>query len=159
MEAANPEPKAERLHLEVPAAHSAGRMAREVVGQFGRREGLKGEELSTLEFVASELLSNAVDHGGGGAAMDEEDLDSDVRISIHLTIGPRDWELCVADQGGGTPEAVSHYLLRDGLPDLEDERGRGFFLLREMLKDLTVRTSPDGKGLEFVATRSHRSNG
>ena len=120
-----PQPGAEQLHLEVPAAHSAGRMAREVLGEFGRREGLAGEELSTLEFVASELLTNAVDHGGGGAAMEEEDLAGEVRITIHLRVLETSWELRVADQGGGNPESVAHYLDPTWL--FEVEVGAWFF--------------------------------
>jgi anti-sigma regulatory factor (Ser/Thr protein kinase) len=44
---------------------------------------------------------------------------------------------------------------RDGIPDLEDERGRGFFLLVQMVDTLSVEKSRDGLGLEFEASCSY----
>jgi anti-sigma regulatory factor (Ser/Thr protein kinase) len=47
-------------------------------------------------------------------------------------------------------------LLEPGeLPDLDDDRGRGFFLLAGMLDSLTVARSEDGRGLVFRAVREH----
>lgn len=152
------EPAPHQLRLELPAAHSAGRMARQVVRQFALREGLDEDEVGTLELVTSELLSNAVDHGGGGSAMEESDLTRDVRMTLSLGVDERGWELRVADQGGGDPEEVARYLSPDELPDLEDERGRGFFLLVQMVDELRVRVSPDGKGLEIFAAKRAASS-
>jgi anti-sigma regulatory factor (Ser/Thr protein kinase) len=141
------------LNLDLPAAHSAGRMARQVVGKFALEQGIGEDEVGTLELVASELLSNAVDHGGGGSAMEESDLESDVRMHLRLFVNAAGWELRVADQGGGNPSELAPYLDDRELPDLEDERGRGFFLLVQMLDKLSVVRSPDGKGLEFIARK------
>ncbi|MCA8980159.1 MAG: ATP-binding protein [Planctomycetes bacterium] len=146
-------PGPREIRLDLPAAHSAGRMARQVVARFAEREGLVDDELSTLELVVSELLSNAVDHGGGEAAMEESDLKSDVRMTLSLAFRPDRWELRVCDQGGGDPDAMQPFLERDGLPDLSDDRGRGFFLLLDMLQDLRIVRSPDEKGLEVIAVR------
>jgi anti-sigma regulatory factor (Ser/Thr protein kinase) len=119
------ERESQELRLDLPAAHSAGRMARQVVGQFASEHGVKGDDIGTLELVSSELLSNAVDHGGGGS-----------------------------DQGGGLPSELAPYLDDSELPDLEDERGRGFFLLMQEVDKLSVAPSEDGKGLEFIARKS-----
>lgn len=142
------------LRLDLPAAHSAGRMARQVVGQFASEHGVGEDDIGTLELVASELLSNAVDHGGGGSAMDESDLTSDVRMKLFLRVDASGWELRVADQGGGSPSELAPYLDDSELPDLEDERGRGFFLLIQEVDKLSVVPSEDGKGLEFIARKS-----
>jgi len=152
-------PGPREIRLDLPAAHSAGRMARQVVGRFAAREGLEGDELSTLELVVSELLSNAVDHGGGGAAMEEADLTEDVRMTLWLVLRVDSWELRICDQGGGDPAEMQPFLERDGLPDLEDDRGRGFFLLLDMLDDLRVGVSPDEKGLEVIAVRNVQLGG
>lgn len=141
------------LKLDLPAAHSAGRMARQVVGKFALEHGMLEDEVGTLELVTSELLSNAVDHGGGGSAMEESDIVGDVRMQLHLIAGPGGWELRVADQGGGDPEEMAPFLDSNAIPDLEDERGRGFFLLVQMVDDITVDRSSDGKGLEFTARK------
>ena len=45
--------------------------------------------------------------------------------------------------------------LRAGLPDLEDERGRGFFLLMQMVDELRVDRTADGSGLLFIAVKSY----
>lgn len=140
------------LRLDLPAAHSAGRMSRHLVRQFAEQGGVEGDEVETMLLVASELLSNAVDHGGGNAALEEHELDESVRMTLAIDLVGDTWEMRIADQGGGRPEEVMKYLGQD-LPDLEDERGRGFFLLESMLDSLEVRGSPDGKGLEFVARR------
>lgn len=147
------EPAPHQLRLELPAAHSAGRMARQVVRQFALREGLDEDEVGTLELVASELLSNAVDHGGGRSAMEESDLEADVRMTLSLGVDERGWELRVSDQGGGDPAELERFIAKDELPDLEDERGRGFFLLVQMVDELRVNRSADGKGLEILAAK------
>ena len=40
-----------------------------------------------------------------------------------------------------------------GFPDLDDERGRGFFLLAQMVDEFRVERSEDGLGLAFVARK------
>ncbi|MFT7668898.1 MAG: anti-sigma regulatory factor (Ser/Thr protein kinase) [Planctomycetota bacterium] len=143
----------ESLKLDLPAAHSASRMARQVVGRFALEHGIVEDEIGTLELVTSELLSNAVDHGGGGSAMEEADIIGDVRMQLNLMVDRAGWELKVADQGGGDPAEMAPFLDSNALPDLEDERGRGFFLLVQMVDKLSVGISPDGKGLEFTAQK------
>ena len=150
--------EAERPHelrLDLPAAHSAERMARAVLRQFARREGIPAREIETLEFVASELLANAVDHGGGGRAMEESDLKERVRMTLALSVSEEGWELAVSDQGGGDPSQVRELLGSDAAPALDDERGRGFFLLGQMLHSLRVEKSHDGLGLTFHAVHRY----
>jgi len=149
-------PDPHELRLDLPAAHSASRMARQVVGKFALERGLGEDEIGTLELVTSELLSNAVDHGGGGSAMEEADIQGDVRMQLWLRVVAGSWTLRVSDQGGGDPEEMEPFLDDTVLPDLEDERGRGFFLLVQMVDRLSVARSEDGKGLEFTA---HKANG
>ncbi len=143
------------LRLDLPAAHSAERMARSVLRRFAQSEGVEKREIETLELVASELLSNAVDHGGGKSAMEEADRPGDVRMGVVLTIVPGGWSLEVSDQGGGEPKDVAHLVSKNEMPDLEDERGRGFFLLTGMLESLSVAKSADGLGLVFRAVRGN----
>ena len=144
------------LRVDLPAAHSAGRMARQMLRQFALREGVPEKDVQRLEFVAGELLDNAVDHGGGEAAREESDLRMPVRVSLVLFVGLDRWVVRVGDQGGGSPEVARAWLApREGIPDLEDERGRGFFLLMQMVDTLLVEKSRDGLGLEFEATCSY----
>lgn len=147
------------LDLDLPATHAHGRMARRIARQFAETERLQERECETLEFVVGELLDNAVDHGGGGAARELEDLESDVRMRLIVKVEVTDeesrWSVRVEDQGGGEPALVRAMIEpEDGFPDLEDERGRGFFLLAQMVDALQVVPSGDGKGLALVALRT-----
>jgi len=130
-------------------------MARHLVRQFARSAGITGGELDSLVLVSSELLSNAVDHGGGGAAMVESELARPVRMSLSLTLSSEAWEIKVSDQGGGDPAVLAQILHPNGAPDLEDERGRGFFLISQMVDELRVERSADGQGLALIAHRRH----
>jgi len=135
------------LRLDLPAAHSAARMARHLIRPFARSGGVTGSELDNLLLVAAELMGNAVDHGGGDAAMEESDLASPVRMKLLLTVEEGGWQLEVSDEGGGEPETLHQLIHPEGLPDLEDERGRGFFLIAQMVDQIDVRKSEDGLGL------------
>lgn len=143
------------LRLDLPAAHSAARMARQLVREFALRGGMDPKEVENLLLVADELLSNAVDHGGGGAALEESDLQSQVTMQLVLVLRDGGWVLDVADEGHGDPEELDALLHPAGLPDLEDERGRGFFLISGMCQSLSVRRREDGKGLVVTAVRLH----
>ena len=144
------------LRLDLPAAHSAGRMARQMVRQFALSQGLPGAELDRLEFVAGELLDNAVDHGGGHGAREVSEIAGDVRMSAQLCIHQGSWTFTVGDQGGGDPEELRRLCEPEGgFPDLDDERGRGFFLLAQMVDELTVGTSDDGLGIAVKALRRY----
>jgi anti-sigma regulatory factor (Ser/Thr protein kinase) len=149
----------QELRLDLPAAHAAARMARHLVRQFARAGGLPEGELDQLTLVADELLTNAVDHGGGGAALEEAEHLEPSRMHMLLYVSADAWEMHVADQGGGDPEVVRAMIAPpDGVPDLEDERGRGFFLMAQLVDSLEVRRSEDGLGLEMIARRRAGQN-
>ena len=143
------------MRLDLPAVHSAARMARRLIRPFARSSGVAGRDQDKLLLVAEELLTNAVDHGGGGAAIDEKDLTTQARMSMQVIIGPKTWEVRVADQGGGDPVSVEKLLRKDELPDLEDERGRGFFLMSQLVDSIKVEKSEDGRGPLVSAACRH----
>ncbi len=153
-----PKPQGEeprRVELELPAAHSAVRVARHVVRSFIRLNGMPDREVETLVLVASELLGNAVDHGGGSRAMDEAEVTNGAKMRLRLELTARRWQLEVADQGGGDPNEIRALFQPDGMPDLEDERGRGFYLMAQLVDRMEVQRSTDGRGLEIRATRDY----
>ncbi len=141
------------LTLDLPAAHRGVRVARSVVRHFARMQGMADRDLDALGLVVSELLANAIDHGGGEAAMTEEELQTRARMRMHFELGAQRWILSVTDQGGGDPEMVRRLL--DEAPALEDDRGRGLFLMRKMVDEVAVLPSADGQGLTFRATKRH----
>jgi len=146
------------LELDLPATHAHGRMARRVATHFAEERGLSSQLIETFQLVVGELVDNAIDHGGGDAAHHLSDLASDVRVRMVVRLDAdagdgRAWAVRVDDQGGGDVAAVEGFIRPEsGFPDLEDERGRGLFLLAEMVDHLEVTLSPDGKGLSLEAT-------
>jgi anti-sigma regulatory factor (Ser/Thr protein kinase) len=157
--------QARELRLELPAAHSAVREARQAVRRFASSGGIRGRELETVVLVASELLSNAVDHGGGCSAMEAPEVPETAegtspagcaRMSIRLRLREGGWEMHVSDQGGGDPGVLEGLLRGSGeAPDLADERGRGLFLLTSLVDEVRVQRSADGLGLSLIAVREH----
>jgi anti-sigma regulatory factor (Ser/Thr protein kinase) len=142
-----------------PASHDQGVLCRRLLEGHAREEGIPEGEDVVIGLVTSELLSNAIDHGGGGGARTFQELGSDVRIRSKFTVSAAGWILEVSDRGGGDPEELRAFLDPDGLPDLEDERGRGFFLLASSVESLTVEDNPEGDGLTFKAERRYDSAG
>ena len=142
------------LSLDLPAAHRGVRIARNVVRHFARLQGVVDKDVDALGLVLSELLANAIDHGGGGAALSEEDLVSEVRMRMHLLIESDHWVLSVTDEGGGDADAL-RAALEDATFSLEDDRGRGLFLMREMVDRMEILGSDNGAGLTFRATKKH----
>ncbi len=141
------------LRVDLPAVHSAARMARHLIRLFARSSGITGGELDNLILVSSELLSNAVDHGGGESAVDATEFRA-ARMTLLLHVDGRTWKMEVTDEGGGDPEALEALIHPDGLPDLEHERGRGFFLISQMVDEITVERSESGRGLQLSVTRT-----
>lgn len=145
---------AHEFSVELPAAHAVERHARQLLHDFAQRHGMAEEDLQTMEFIASELFSNAVDHGGGQRAMELSQAPEQVRITLHMTVRDGEWTLRLEDQGGGDPSRVQALIDDESLPGDESERGRGFFLIKSMLERLEVRRSRDGRGLAFVAAKN-----
>ena len=150
MRALNGQPSdPEGLKLDLPATHAAGRMARRVAHEYAATRGLAGEGLDRLVFVVGELLDNAVDHGGGQAALDQSELEGDVRVHLEMKVhGESCWEVHVEDESDLSPEALTKLLGEDAeMPDLEDPRGRGLLLLRGFADSVTASASSRGNGL------------
>jgi anti-sigma regulatory factor (Ser/Thr protein kinase) len=143
----------EVLDMLLPAAHSAVRMARQVARKFAREAGVRGESLETMVLVVSELLANAVDHGGGKAAIEAQDLTVPVTMHLWLEASRAGWTVRVSDQGGADPAELRRHLVINDVPDLDDERGRGFFLMLSMVDDLSIDRSDDGKGIKITASK------
>ena len=143
------------LSLKLSATHESVRVARHMIRHFSRMRGVGDHERDNLVLIASELLANAVDHGAGEVLMeDSQNLDG-VTMSLSLKITPEVWILLVSDQCGGDAQKLQSALDESSLPDLEDDRGRGLFLLRSSVDRLEVSKSEDGKGLTLKAVRTH----
>lgn len=148
----------EELRLELPAVHAAARAMRQIVREFARTGGMAGAELDRLLLIFDELLSNAIDHGGGGAANERSERRSVSKVQISLHIDPCNWILRVGDEGPGDAEALRRRLRSRAEVPAEDERGRGLVLLAELADAVEVRRRRHGPGLVIGARRCWRAD-
>lgn len=146
------------LRLSLPCVHRAVRIGRRVVQSFARTDGWSDVEIEALMLIASELLANAVDHGGGGGAMSEEDLERPARMGLYLTVDDVRWQLEIEDDGGGDVAEAEHLIETCSIGDEDDERGRGLFLVKEMVDELGVRGGQDGLVFFVVKAREAGSS-
>lgn len=143
------------LSLDLPAVHRGVAVARSLARRFARLEGVPERQADTLLLVLSELLANAVDHGGGGAAMSEAQWNGSVRMRALVRLEDDGWSVSVSDQGGGDPRPLRRMLTADEPPGFEDERGRGIYLVRTLTDELSIEVSEDGRGLRIVASKRY----
>ncbi len=146
-------PSSDELRLVLPAAHSVEARLRMELREHALAREVPEDELPFLEFVLSELCSNAIDHGGGDGVRDEADSLAAVRMTVSFRVQGGAWALSVADMGGGDPELVRERLQDEEQPDLDGHRGRGLYLLKGLLDRFHVQKSRDGLGLEFTAVK------
>lgn len=146
---------AEELKLELLCTHAAVRKARSLVRHFGRLHGLPDVEVERLMLVASELLGNAVDHGGGDAALEDAQAKRGAHMQLALVLDAERWTLEVADEGRGDAGQLESMLHPPQAPGIEQERGRGMFLVEQLVDRVDVRRRRDGRGLLVRATRRH----
>lgn len=147
----------DELRLTLPAAHSVEARARESVRGHALRCGMPEEELVFLEFVLSELFSNAVDHGGERVREEADNL-SGAQLHLCFRVVAGEWTLSTSDSGGGDPDLVRQHIESGDEPDVEGFRGRGLFLLAQMLDRFEVERSLDGLGLRFTAAKRWSSS-
>ena len=86
--------------------------------------GLNGEVRENVALVVTELLSNAVEHGGGPVRLTVEARDGDVRVEVH-------------DAVAAPP--------RPHAPDRWEVRGRGLQVVEALSTDWGWTDEPDGK--------------
>jgi serine/threonine-protein kinase RsbW len=111
----------------------------------GRTAGLDDDALYRVGLAVRESVTNAIVHGNGN--------DKDRRVFIEFS--PIDGDrrgiaICVRDQGAGFDLTT----LSDPLTpeNLMKPRGRGIFLIRTLMDEMTLHRGPDG-GMEMVMVK------
>ena len=119
--------------LVVPADATATRSARAVVRDLCATAAVGDETVETAVLLVTELVSNAVEHGGGAAVVDAF-LDHD---RLRVSVGDEDPRL----------PAV-------GPADVEAERGRGLLLVDALSSRWGASPQAPGKTVWFELDRA-----
>ncbi|MDX3385394.1 ATP-binding protein [Streptomyces niveiscabiei] len=119
--------EAHQIHFPVHGTAAAASSARQrlAIGIRDWDASLDQELLETAELVAAELLANAVRHAGHGPISAGARL-NDERLLVEVT-----------DAGSQAPQS--------GLPDAEEEGGRGLFIVAALADRHGIDLLPSGK--------------
>lgn len=92
------------------------------------------EETESIALVTTEILNNSIEHGAQNAT---DEIDVSMRVTAEM------FHFEVTDPGAGGEPFASHALERSKqMPDLEQPRGRGLFLIRNYMDHLEVSYDP-----------------
>ncbi|HLL65377.1 MAG TPA: ATP-binding protein [Micromonosporaceae bacterium] len=114
---------------------------RHAVRAYATGTGLSDMRLYHVVVAVSELMSNAVQHGGGSG-------------TLRMWADDRRLYCEVADQGPGIPGGqINGY----HLPDPTEVRGRGIWLTRQICDRVDVQTGPSGTTVRVSCTLQEES--
>lgn len=108
----------------LPITPGAARLAR-ATAKVACRAWSVSSACEVVTLAVSELVGNAVRHGGSG------------RLTLRLSMTPRRLRLEVVDSGPGTPVVRT--------PPVDAESGRGLWLISELSTRWGVEPEPPGK--------------
>ena len=94
--------------IDLPAAPTSGALARSVLRELCASADLSQDTCDTALLLATELVTNAIEHGGAPAVLDASIQDQAVRVAVDDT-----------SSFAPEPRVASEF----------DERGRGLFLV------------------------------
>jgi len=134
--------------LTFPPRGTVLRQLRAAVRDHASKLGAGQQVADNLALVVDELVNNAIEHG---AAYRRQNLDLAVQFEVdgdRLRIEFYDQEMPAA-----TVAELTKALLdaSNGMPSLDNERGRGLFLLTIYLEDLRAELAENG-GLRLVGS-------
>jgi len=103
------------------------------------------DETESIALVTTEILNNSIEHGAKGP---------DDEIDMTMTVTSELFRCEVVDPGkGGDAFARAAVVRATKMPDLEEPRGRGLFLIKSYMDEMTV--SWDAKsGTRFVVSKA-----
>lgn len=130
--------EAEARH-EVTLSFSANmrfvRPVRHFIGALCTLADYGEDEADEIALVATEILNNSIEHGC---------RTPDDQVEVTMIVTPELFRFEVLDAGSGGPEFASHAAQRAKImPDLEESRGRGLFLINNFMDELDVSYDPD----------------
>ena len=111
------------------------RAVRHFIGALCTLADYDEEEADSIALVATEILNNSIEHG----CNTPED-----QVEVSLMVTPEIFRFQVLDAGkGGSAFADSAGEQSKHMPDLEEPRGRGLYLINNFMDELAVTYDPD----------------
>ena len=121
------------------------RPVRHFISSLCKLAGYEEEETESIALVTTEILNNSIEHG----ANDPKDL-----IGVELLVSAETFRFEVTDPGrGGAVFAHGALARADLMPDLEEPRGRGLFLIKRYMDEMDVSYDPQ-LGTRLVVSKS-----
>jgi anti-sigma regulatory factor (Ser/Thr protein kinase) len=103
------------------------------------------DETESIALVTTEILNNSIEHGAGGP----ED-----EIGMTMTVTTELFRCEVRDPGkGGDAFARAAITRASQMPDLEEPRGRGLFLIKSYMDEMTVSWDPKS-GTRLIVSKA-----
>jgi anti-sigma regulatory factor (Ser/Thr protein kinase) len=103
------------------------------------------DETEAIALVATEMLNNAIEHGASN---------SDEEIDVIMQVRAEVFRIEVVDPGRGGPGfARTAVEQASQIPDLEEPRGRGLFLIKNYMDELDISYDPK-RGTRLVVSKA-----
>ncbi len=103
------------------------------------------DETESIALVATEMLNNAIEHGARGP---EEEIELSMRVTSDL------FNFVVIDPGrGGENFARTAIAKASTMPDLDEPRGRGLFLIKNYMDEIDISYDPE-RGTRLAVSKA-----
>lgn len=126
-----------KLQFDVTGTFDAVVAARRIMNDWLKRAGAAEKVLDEMALVITEICNNAVEHGSAT-------IDEPMQLSAEVIDGILHLE--VLEKSGDAVDPIGQALLESfAPPSLEEERGRGLFLIRVYVDELDIDTTDNNK--------------
>jgi serine/threonine-protein kinase RsbW len=134
------------VHLDFRSTFDMLDLVQVVSDHVGRQAGLDDEALHWVGVAVRESVINAIKHGNG--------YDQEKRVHVEFTLltsgTPPGIAIRVRDEGGGfDPSTIPDCCAPE---NILKGSGRGIFLIRSFMDELTLQRAPEG-GMEVVMVK------
>jgi len=125
-----------RLDLKIPCEEEFAAIVRAQAEAIARRLNYNEETVNDIVMAVGEACDNAIEHGI-----------SEKGVDLHYTITKDDMIIQIIDYGKGFDPAGKG----EEQPDLFNERGRGIFIIRNLISNVDIKSAP-GAGTNVTIT-------
>jgi serine/threonine-protein kinase RsbW len=124
-----------KIELHIPSTIGSEKEAMDTAATVAKKIGFSDDRIEDLKTAVSEACLNAIEHGNK--------MDMSTKVGITLTVEDSSLHVAIHDEGKefenrNTPDIDSKIAGKNGT------RGWGMFLIKELMDDVKLETSPEG---------------